>query len=114
MVFDFDFHTISYWVNLLMFLPVPILLIMFLNNIVKLSGVCNLVSVLAVATGIASVVLFLIAQVSWVLLEHSQSLPMWAVNVWLLFDGANAAYYLTSSAVMYIQSEYMIGNKKPS
>lgn len=102
-----NLYAISYWANMAMFIPVPLLLALFISNSLSNGSPSRLLAITSSIVGILAVVFFLVAQATWVLYGHNEPLPPWAVNIWLAFDGANAAYYLASSTVLYIQSVWI-------
>lgn len=92
---------------MLMFFPVPLLLAMTVANSIAKGAPSRVLIGLSGIAGITAIFFFIVAQAYWVVNEYNEELPEWVVNVWLAFDGANAAYYLASSSALYVQSVWI-------
>lgn len=103
-----NIHTITYWINMVLFLPVPFLLCFSIINILRVNDFKQKIIVVgAGAFGVISVCLFIVAQASWMVLDHGSQIPSWAETVWAMFDFFNVAFYLMASLSLYVQSNWI-------
>lgn len=99
-----DFNiTPAYYINLVMYIPAPILFSMSLYLIHKCKELPYRSYWAVVAlSGIFTPILFAISQLVWILNEHDQLVGDFSTIMWILYDYVNGVHYTMGAIVSYM------------